>query len=150
MPVNRKTEIENRKSTLWICPECKRPFAVKNVLHSCYVGDADRHFKHKPASLRKTYDKLEKAVLKFGDVNISPVKTAIYFKRAGAFCGVTPKKDHLKVSFFLPEKHDEFPIEKSVQYTQKKRGHIVSVAEPGDVTAQLVDWIKISYSLAKG
>lgn len=139
----------HRKSNMWICPECKRPFAVKNVLHSCYIGDVDKHFKDKPASLRKAYDKLEKAVLKFGDVNISPVKTAIYFKRAGAFCGVTPKKDHLKVSFFLPEKLEEFPIEKSVQYTKIKYGHIVSVAEAADVNAQLIDWIKVSYGLAK-
>ena len=137
-----------KRSALWICPDCKRPFAVKNVLHSCFRGDVDKHFKDKPA-LRKAYDKLEAAILKLGEVNISPVKTAIYFKRAGAFCGVTPKKDHFKVSFFLPEKCDEFPIESSAQYTKSKFAHVVSVAEMGDVTAQLIAWIKVSYTLAK-
>ncbi len=134
---------------MWICPECKRPFAVKNVLHSCYQGNVDKHFKDKPAALRKAYDKLENALLKFGDVNISPVKTAIYFKRAGTFCGVTVKKDHFKVSFFLPEKTEEFPIEKSLQYAKKKYAHYVSVADTADVTAQLLKWVKVSYSLAK-
>ena len=134
---------------MWICPECKRPFAVKNVLHSCYRGDVDKHFKDKPATLRKAYDKLENALLKFGDVTISPVKTAIYFKRAGTFCGVTVKKDHFKVSFLLPEMVDVFPIEKSERYTKQKYAHYVSVAEVSDVTAQLLKWLKVSYGLAK-
>jgi hypothetical protein len=134
---------------MWICPACRRPFAVKNVLHSCFRGDVDKHFKDKPASLRKAYNKLETALLKFGDTNISPVKTAIYFKRAGTFCGVAVKKDHFKVSFFLPERTDIFPIEKSVQYTKQKHAHYVSVAEVGDVTPQLVKWVRISYGLAK-
>jgi hypothetical protein len=135
---------------MWICPQCKRNFAVKNVLHSCFSGDTDRHFEGKPASLRKAYDKLEKAILKLGDVHISAVKTAIYFKRAGAFAGVIVKKDHFKVHFFLPERCDEFPIEKSEPYTKSKHIHYVSVADAGDITAQLVAWLKTSYSLAKG
>lgn len=143
------SKLPKQKSSLWVCPDCRRPFAVKNVLHSCFRGDVDKHFKDKPPQLRKAYDKLEKSILKLGEVNISPVKTAIYFKRAGTFCGVTPKKDHFKVSFFLPFRCDEFPIEKSTQYTKIKHGHVVSVAEVNDVTAQLLEWIKVSYTLAK-
>jgi hypothetical protein len=62
---------------------------------------------------------------------------------------VAVKKDHFKVSFFLPERTDIFPIEKSVQYTKQKHAHYVSVAEVGDVTPQLVKWVRISYGLAK-
>ena len=139
-----------KKSAKWICPNCRRTFGVKNVLHSCYPGGTvDKHFQGKPPELRKAYDKLEKAVLKFGEVNISPVKTAIYFKRAGAFAGIKVVKDHFKLEFFLPEKTDVFPIEKTVQYTKSKVVHFVSIGEPGDITPQLLKWLKQSYDLSR-
>lgn len=134
---------------MWTCPRCKRTFAVKNAWHSCYSGNIDDHFEGKPAVLRKTFDKLRKSVEKFGQINTTAVKTSIMFKRAGTFAGIVVRKDHLKLEFFLPEKHDEFPIEKSFQYSKHKWVHAVSLAEPEDVTAQLLKWLKISYSLTK-
>lgn len=134
---------------MWICPFCKRTFAVKNAWHSCYSGNVDDHLEGKPPVLRKTFDKLRKAVEKFGQINTTAVKTSIMFKRAATFAGIVVRKDHLKVEFFLPEKHDEFPIEKTFQYSKKKIVHTVSLAEPKDVTPQLVKWLKVSYSLTK-
>jgi hypothetical protein len=134
---------------MWKCPDCGRTFAVKTKEHSCYLYSVDSHFEGRIPVLRKTYDKLVDAVSDFGPVSIQPVKGSIFFKKAGTFASVTVRKDHLKIDFFLSEKYEGFPIEKTLQYTQKKIAHYMSLAKPADVNKQLVSWMKESYSLAK-
>jgi effector-binding domain-containing protein len=133
----------------WKCPKCGRTFAVKTKEHSCVRISAESHFEGKPTSLKKVYDKLENAVTNFGDVSIQPIKGGIFFKKAGTFAMIAIRKDHLKVEFFLDHLHDSFPVEKTFQYTQKKIVHVVSVSSVKEVDKQLINWLKISYSLAK-
>lgn len=109
----------------------------------------DSHFEKRPPQLRKIYDKIIDAVMDFGPVGIEPIKSGIFLKKAGTFAKVEVKKDHLKVEFFLDHLHNAFPVEKTLQYTQKKIVHLVSVSSLEDVDKQLTGWLKTSYSLAK-
>jgi|WetSurMetagenome_2_1015567.scaffolds.fasta_scaffold163565_1 hypothetical protein len=76
----------------WICPECKRQFKNRNQEHSCVRIDPDDLFVGKDPVVRKTYDKLLKAALKFGDVNVSPVRIGVMLKSPGTFVAIKPKK----------------------------------------------------------
>ena len=134
----------------WKCPKCGRTFAVKIPKeHSCVKISAEKHFEGKPLVLKKVYDKLEREVSNFGNVSIQPIKGGIFFKKAGTFAMINIRKDHLKIEFFLDHKHDAFPVEKIFQYTQKKIVHVVSVSEMKEVDRQLINWLKISYGMAK-
>ncbi|MBI3509491.1 MAG: hypothetical protein HY064_02435 [Bacteroidetes bacterium] len=109
----------------------------------------DTHFKNKLPVLRKIYDKLEHAVCDFGEVSVEPIKGGIFFKKAGTFAMIAFRKDHLKVEFFLKQKYDAFPVEKTFQYTQKKIVHVVPVSSVKEVDKQLVKWLRESWELAK-
>lgn len=133
----------------WICPKCKRSFAVKAHEHACVSIPLASHFADRPAVLRKAFDKIVKAVSAFGPVSIQPVKGMIFLKKSGTFASVVLRKDHFKLEFFLSELHDEFPVEKTFRYSRLKIVHIVSISGPSEVDSQVVNWLRESYSLAR-
>lgn len=134
---------------MWKCPKCKRTFAVKAKDHACVSVPLDKHFEGKPVGLRKAFDKLVKNVNTFGLVSVQPINGMIVLKKAGAFASVVLRKDHFKIEFFLSSLQDEFPVEKTFRYSQKKIVHIVSVSSAAEVDKQLVSWLRESYALAK-
>ena len=134
---------------MWTCPKCKRSFAVKAHEHACVSVPLEKHFEGKPVALQKAFDKLVKSVQRFGEISVQPINGMIMLKKAGSFASVTMRKDHFKLEFFLPELVDEFPVEKTFRYSQKKIVHIVSISSPKEVDAQLVGWLKTSYGMAK-
>lgn len=134
---------------MWKCSKCKRTFAVKATDHACVSVPLEKHFEGKPVALRKAFDKLVKTVNTFGEISVQPINGMICLKKAGSFATVVLRKDHFKLEFSLGTLHDEFPVEKTYRYSQKKIVHIVSVSSAAEVDRQLIGWLKESYSLAK-
>ena len=132
----------------WICPKCGRQFKYATNYHSCVRVNADKHFMNKEPNVRTVYDKILREAKKFGKVNISPVQTSIMFKNVSTFLGINLRKDSLDISFFLPEETNEFPVYKTFRYGKNKVAHSVRLESPSEVDKQLVNWMKISYSLA--
>lgn len=134
---------------MWKCPKCKRTFAVKATEHACISIPLDKHFEGKPVALRKAFDKVVKGARTFGEVSVQPINGMICLKKAGSFASVVLRKDHFKLEFFLSTLQDEFPVEKTFRYSQKKIVHIVSISSPAEVDKQLLAWLKESYALAR-
>src|SRR5437762_13125184 len=96
--------------SIWVCPNCRRPFKNNNQWHSCVQVKDEAVFQNKNPKLKKIYDKLKQEVLKFGEVSISPDKSAIFFKVRSTFLAVKPRKDSLAIEFVLNQAVNEFPV----------------------------------------
>lgn len=134
---------------MWICPECNRPFGSKNQSHSCVKINAADLLKHKPVQLVKAYHKLEKQLGKLEGSMITAAKSALFFKAPSTFCAVKFRKTYMEVEFFLDKKTDVFPVSKTLQLSARRIVHVVPVQDAKEVNAQLIGWIKESYSLVK-
>ena len=134
----------------WICPKCNRLFKHATNYHSCVKVNADIHFANKKPNVKAVYEKILKETKKFGKVNVSPVQSSILLKNVSTFLGIKPRKDSVDIDFFLPEETNEFPIYKTFRYTKNKAVHCVRLESPKEVDKQLVNWMKISYSMAGG
>ena len=133
---------------LWTCPKCHRQFKYATSYHSCVKVNPENHFINKKPNVKAVYEKILNETRKFGNVNISPVKSGILLKNISTFLGIKLRKDFLDIEFFLPEETNEFPVYKTFRYTKSKVVHYVRLENPIEVDKQLVGWIKISFLLA--
>lgn len=131
----------------WTCPECHRPFLHTNQVHSCVSIDPYAHLDDKDPNVRKTYDKLQHVVMKFGNVKISPTKSTIMFVSKSTFLAVKPKKEWLDIEFLLDKEVHEYPVHKVVRSNKSRVAHFVRLEKPKDLTAKLIALLKISYKI---
>jgi hypothetical protein len=89
---------------LWTCPKCGAKFVTANMWHSCgRFGEDDLFAKCEPV-VRKTYERLRRAVEAIAEVTVIPQKTRLSFQIRTRFIGVYPRKDHLIAGFALTER----------------------------------------------
>ena len=131
----------------WKCPECGREFRNKNQWHSCSNVNPEIFFKNRPLALKKAFDKIIRAVVRFGNVNVSAVQTSIQVKSRSTFIGIRAMKDHLKVEFWLRSETKEFPVYKSVRFSKNRIVHCVALQQPREVNKQLLLWLRESYEI---
>jgi hypothetical protein len=110
--------------------------------------NANKHFQNKNRNVKAVYDKILRETKKFGKINVSPVQSSIMLKNVSTFLNIRLMKNCVDVDFFLHEETNEFPVYKTFRYTKSKVVHYVRLEDPAEVDKQLVNWLKISYSLA--
>jgi Domain of unknown function (DUF5655) len=88
---------------------------------------------------------LLKGVMKFGDVNVSPVKNGVMLKGLSTFLAVKPKKSWVDIEFILGETINEYPVHKTFRYTKGKVAHFVRLMQPKDVSKKLLGWLQESF-----
>lgn len=132
---------------MWICPKCNRPFRNTNQAHSCVKIAATDLFKGKPDIIKETYDKLVEVVNKIGEVKVTAVKSAIFFKTKSTYIEIKPRKEYLFIAFYLDKEVKEFPISRTLQLSKNRVVHVVHLGTPSDINKQLIDWLKQSYKL---
>ena len=131
----------------WSCPKCKRIFKHKNQWHSCVRIEAENHFSDKDPNVKKMYEKIVREVRKFGEVNVSPVKSSIMLKSKGTFVAIKPKLGSLDIEFFAEEEINDYPILKSLRVSKRRVAHLVRLENPKDINKQLLNWLRHSYNL---
>jgi predicted transport protein len=131
----------------WVCPNCNREYRNKNQWHSCVKVDINVHLENKPQNIVDTVQKLISEISKFGSIEISPIKTAIQFRKGATFLSIRVKKDRCELEFQLPFDVEEFSIVKKVRVSSKRVYYLVYIDSVEDVDNQLLSWIKEAYKL---
>jgi hypothetical protein len=134
---------------MWECPTCGRSFRSTNQRHHCERTTAGAQLKNQPEVIIEIYDHLLRIVKKTGVFSVSPIKDYIMLKHTSTFLTIKPRKKYLDISFFLPEKTEEFPIFASRQQSKNRVLHAARFEKPEDITKPVIQWIKQSYDLTK-
>jgi hypothetical protein len=135
---------------MWACPECGRTFRNPSQAHSCVRTDPESFFAKRPPELLAAYRVLIAEVSRFGPVRVDGVKNAIMVKAVSTFLAIKPKRDRIDIEFLLDTMEDQPPVYKVVQAYKSRVAHFVALEGPGDVTPQLVQWLRRSWLLAGG
>lgn len=106
-------------------------------------------FEKSEPNVEKTYAAILKAVAKFGKVRAEEKKTSIHLVAKSGFAGV-----HLRKNAVLLNIRTNVPIKskrvKRLEQVSANRFHNeMLVASPKEVDAELIGWLKASYSLAQ-
>lgn len=133
---------------MWTCPKCKRSFKRRDQNHSCILITKESLFQKRPPGLKKLYDLVVKEVKKFGDYREETVRPdVIFFKTKSTFLGIKLKKDHLDIEFFLENLKTFRRCYKHLQTSKNRVAHLVAIDQSGDITPQLIKWMKRSFDL---
>lgn len=103
---------------MWKCPKCGHSFKNTNQRHHCERTTAAAQLKTQPEVIVEIHDRLLDVVKKIGIFSVSPIKDYIMLKHKSTFLTIKPRKKYLDISFFLPEKTEEFPIFASLQQSK--------------------------------
>lgn len=108
----------------------------------------ENHFDGKNPAVRKIYDRILKAVRKFGPVTEEPKKTSIHLVNATALAGVATRKDYLILNIKSDRKLTGARIHRSDQLSARRFHNEVKLMSPADVDAELLGWLKSAYALS--
>jgi hypothetical protein len=106
------------------------------------------HFEGKDPAVRQIYDRLLKAVEKFGPVTEEAKKTSIHLVNNTAFAGVATRKSAMVLTIKSDRKLPSPRIHKSEQTSAKRFHHEVKLTSPAEVDSELVKWLKDAYALS--
>lgn len=106
------------------------------------------HFAGKDPVVRKTYDRLLKAIKLFGSSVEEPKKTSIHIVNRTALAGVATRKAHLILTIKSDRKLASPRIHKSEQASASRFHHQIKLTSPADVDHELIGWLKAAYSLS--
>jgi len=129
----------------WICPNCNRSFKNPNQSHSCIVTGIDNHFIRKDVIVRDIFDKLEKQILKLGNVKINPTKHSIIVSSKSTFLAIKPRKTVLDIEFLLDREIDGNPMYKIFRISKNRVAHFVHLETVEQVDKYLISLLKQSY-----
>ena len=105
------------------------------------------HFTGKSPAVREIYDRLMKALRKFGSVIEEPKKTSIHLVHGSALAGVSTRKEALWLNIRLDHKIASERINKVEQVSAKRFHNELKLTSPDEVDAELVGWLKEAYHL---
>ena len=69
---------------MWTCPKCKRIFKRRDQSHSCILITRESLFIKRPPELKKLYDKIVKAVGRFGEYRQETLRPDVIFFKTKA------------------------------------------------------------------
>jgi hypothetical protein len=107
----------------------------------------DFHFTGKSRAVREIYDRLMRALRKFGSVIEEPKKTSIHLVHGSALAGVSTRKDALWLNIRLDHEIGSPRINKVEQVSAKRFHNELKLTSPDEVDAELVGWLKEAYHL---
>lgn len=106
------------------------------------------HFVGRDPVVRKIYDRLVKAIKRFGPIVEEPKKTSIHIVNRTALAGVATRKGHLVLTIKSDRKLASPRIHKSEQTSASRFHHEVKLTSPADVDEELAGWLKAAYLLS--
>ncbi|MBI9068486.1 MAG: hypothetical protein JEZ09_14415 [Salinivirgaceae bacterium] len=130
---------------MWICPNCKRKFKIKNQSHSCVLIPIENHFINVDDHVKKCFLELKKTIDTWHFVNEVSTPSAILYSIRSNFLALKPKKKWVDIEFVLSEEIDEFPIHKVVQASKAMFAHFIRIEAVKEVDSQLINWLNMAY-----
>ncbi len=122
-----RTKKQSDMTELWTCPKCKRVFRRANQRHSCGVGDKTLLQRGRSAALVRLYEKLEKVVLGWDDVEIVYRKNYALFRRTRIFADLVMMKDALRLAVHLNREVNEPIFFKTVRNDRGRVSHVAKI-----------------------
>jgi hypothetical protein len=108
-----------------------------------------QHFARAEPHVRVTYDRLLDAARALGPVHEDPKKTSIHLARATAFAGVATRRSAIVLTLKASRDVASARVVKH-ERASANRWHLdVRLDGPDDVDAELVDWMRHAYDLAR-
>ena len=106
------------------------------------------HFERSSADVAATYEAILKEAKRFGPVREEPKKTSIHLARRTAFAGVATQRAALILTIKSDRDIKSTRVRRR-EHASANRWHIeVRLTTPGDVDAQVSEWLQRAYSLA--
>jgi hypothetical protein len=136
-----------KKDQGWRCPTCGRRFRQRTREHSCVVRTLAAHLDGASADVKNTVAALQDALTTIGPHAVVPVKTMILLRATANFGGLVIRRDRIHLEFMLMRPVDHARIYKREQFGSSRYSHHTRLASPSDIDAELVGWLRESYSL---
>ena len=108
----------------------------------------DSHFVGREPVVRAIYDRLKKAIIRFGPIVEEPKKTSIHIVNRTALAGVATRKGHVVLTIKSDRKLASPRVHKCEQTSASRFHHEVKLASPADVDEELKGWLKAAYLLS--
>ena len=100
--------------------------------------------------VREIYKALLNRCKNFADISIDTTKSCIYFVDEHRFMALKPKKTGMILEFVLNREMDVFPVIKVIEIGKFRYAHRLVLDDPGDITEEVITWIKDALELCKG
>jgi hypothetical protein len=94
-----------------------------------------------------TYDRLLAVLTELGPFTEEPKKTSIHLVRATSFAGVHPRKRSLTLNLRTDRPFESTRIARVEQVSKNRYHNEIRLAQPADVDAELVGWLREAYTL---
>ena len=111
---------------MWTCPDCKSVFKNKNQSHSCGTFSIETVFEKYPLKTYALFERLLEEVVKFGEMNIRPVKNGVMFSVK-------------TISFAL------FKARITHSTSAESLYAVLRIQELDEIDQQLINWLKEAY-----
>jgi hypothetical protein len=133
----------------WTCPECGRWFGQRQA-HVCAPAvSVDAWFEGRPPELRRIYDAVARHVRKLGEVHIEAVSIGFLIKRKRTIAELRPRRVGFGLSFVLRREVSDERITRRLPMSGGQVYHVVPLARPAEVDAQVRGWLTEAYALAE-
>jgi predicted transport protein len=114
---------------VWACPRCGRIFNRANVRHACGTGDRAQMLEGKPAALVALYERLEREVRAWGEIEVVAKPRYALLRTTRVFADVVFMKHALRLALQLDRRFDDPLFFKTVT---DDRGRVQQVAKLHD------------------
>ena len=131
---------------MWVCPDCGREFANRNQWHSCGKYSVEAALAGSSPEIRAFYMQVIEMVATCGEFEIAAVKTRVLLKVVSVFAALDPKRRWLDLEILLPRQSDNARFRRVVQASASNYGHVLRLESPGDLDAELQEWLCEAYS----
>lgn len=132
---------------VWPCPKCKREFAKKNQPHSCAVYPLARHFVNKPDAKELFQHLKKKIAASIGPVKIESLPCCIHFVSSYTFGAVWARPDGIRIDFRVDHPITGRRPWKMLRMSANRYLYYFEIKDKKEIDAQLIGWLKESYSL---
>jgi hypothetical protein len=126
---------------LWTCPRCGQSYVTREMWHSCEVVPWESHFEGRPIA-RELWDVFRRILEAMGPVTIVSTKSRVGFMARVRFCGASPRRDGLRVRFWLKRAIESPRIAKRQHLGHDDWIYDVLVHEAADFDAELIGWLR--------
>ena len=118
---------------MWACPKCKREFEKPNQWRSCGDFSIDKLLLGKTEGTIKLFHHIMKILEDLGEVEFEAVQTAIRISRQKAlFAMIRILKNSINMEIILKREVEDFPILKSVKFSNSDYVHYLKFYDRGD------------------
>jgi len=114
------------------------------------VRPIEEHLRNKDARVREAFERLQRAVGRFGGVSLDPIKTAVQFRAGATFLSVRAKRDHLVLEFQLEREFKDYPVYETVRISGNRFLHRAVIEDARELDARLLGLLREACILVRG